>query len=854
MIPVQLTLSGFLSYRDEVTLDFRTFDLACISGANGAGKSSLLDAFTWVLFGQARKRDDSLINLHPTVTAARVVLTFEYEGNLYRVERVSPRGKTTLLEFHIQTPEGGWKPLTERTSRATQSRIEEVLRLDYDTFTNASFFLQGNADQFTQQRPGDRKQILGKILGLQIWENYRTTAVQTRKGVETSLAALDGRIQEINTELAEEPTRVVRLKELEDILQSSQKLRKSQETIIEQYHRQAANLQQQGQLVENLARQQTTSQSRLAETRALLANRQHEQAGYSAALANEPAIRAAHVAWQNLRARLAEMDRTASQFHEANTRRQAPLLEIETTRARLENERDALLLRQQSVQGTFAARPVLQAALEQARQELAAVEAQLARRTGLETTLQDQNNTLVELKSTNAVLHQQMKELKERVTTLEALESPACPVCGQPLPEGERLRLVQTLTAEGTQMAENFRANKREMEALSDAVSSIQHEIAHLGGLQEQARSLARVIDQHDSRLQTSLAEETAWQITENPRLEALQTSLAEKTYAPEAQQTLARLNAELARMGYDAAAHDVLRTQEQAAAAIENDLRTLEKAAAALDPLTREIETLAAQAAALQAESEKLAGEHAAALAHFESERANLPDLYAIEDELNRLVEQENQARMEVGAARQKVAVLETLKTRRSLLETERESLAAQIARLKSLERAFGKDGVPALLIEQALPQIEARANLILDRLSNGSMSVHFLTQRGYKDKTRDDLRETLDIQISDALGQRDYEMYSGGEAFRVNFAIRLALSEVLAQRAGARLQTLVIDEGFGSQDAIGRQRLIEAINLIRPDFAKILVITHIDELKEAFPTRIEVEKYESGSTLRLA
>ena len=85
------------------------------------------------------------------------------------------------------------------------------------------------------------------------------------------------------------------------------------------------------------------------------------------------------------------------------------------------------------------------------------------------------------------------------------------------------------------------------------------------------------------------------------------------------------------------------------------------------------------------------------------------------------------------------------------------------------------------------------------------------------------------------------------------MNFAIRLALSEVLAQRAGARLRTLVIDEGFGSQDAEGRQRLVEAINLVRPDFAKILVITHIEELKDAFPNRLEVEKTEHGSTVRV-
>jgi exonuclease SbcC len=130
--------------------------------------------------------------------------------------------------------------------------------------------------------------------------------------------------------------------------------------------------------------------------------------------------------------------------------------------------------------------------------------------------------------------------------------------------------------------------------------------------------------------------------------------------------------------------------------------------------------------------------------------------------------------------------------------------------------------------------------------------MSLHFETQAVYKDAKRADKKETLDIKISDSSGNyREYNMYSGGEAFRVNFALRLALSRVLAHRAGARLQTLVIDEGFGSQDADGRQRLIEAINQVRSDFQKILVITHLDELKDSFPARIEVEKSAAGSTV---
>lgn len=130
--------------------------------------------------------------------------------------------------------------------------------------------------------------------------------------------------------------------------------------------------------------------------------------------------------------------------------------------------------------------------------------------------------------------------------------------------------------------------------------------------------------------------------------------------------------------------------------------------------------------------------------------------------------------------------------------------------------------------------------------------MSLRFNTQARYKDTRRQDLRETLEIQISDSNGTRDYELFSGGEAFRINFAIRLAISELLAHRAGARLQTLVIDEGFGSQDAQGRQQLIEAINRVRDQFAKILIISHLDELKDAFPNRLEVEKTPQGSTVR--
>ncbi len=181
---------------------------------------------------------------------------------------------------------------------------------------------------------------------------------------------------------------------------------------------------------------------------------------------------------------------------------------------------------------------------------------------------------------------------------------------------------------------------------------------------------------------------------------------------------------------------------------------------------------------------------------------------------------------------------------------ETALRAAAEEKSVFDELSTAFGKRGIQAMIIESALPELEEEANLLLGRMTDNRMHLKIESQR---DTKKGDTIETLEIRISDELGTRSYEMFSGGEAFRVNFALRIALSRLLANRAGAPLPTLIVDEGFGTQDSSGRERLVEAINSIQDDFEKILVITHIEELKDAFPVRIEVTKTEEGSTYSL-
>jgi exonuclease SbcC len=868
-----LKLSGFLSYRDPVELDFTSFDLACISGPNGAGKSSLLDAMTWALFGQARKRDESIVNLQSK--AAEVAFAFTYEGNEYRVIRALRIGKTTTLEFQIsddgpqttdERPQAAgrgpssnvhrprsWRPLTERTLRETQARIEQVLRLDYETFVNVSFFLQGRADQFAQQPPSKRKEILGSILGLEAWEVYRERAAVRRKGVEAALAALDGRLQEIEAELAEEPQRREGLARLDQELARSSGLRKAQEAALANVKQVRAALDKQRELVRKLGEGLERVRTNLAGLEARRLKQETERRSQAALLGRASEVEAAYAVLGRARLDLEKWEQTAGRFREHESLRQPLLAEIAAEQARLEEERRRLGLDREAVEKQAAAAAGLEAELEAARRALAAAEAQAAERAGFQKQAQAAREQQAGLRAENAGLKAEMDEIKARIEKLAAADGVACPLCGQSLTPEHRKTTLQGLREEGKALGDRWRANKAAAEQLAGQIADIDARILDLAPAEAERMKLSGAAAQLSERLEAAQAASAAWAKTGAKRLAAVEKLLEAGKFASDARRKLARVDKDLAALGYDAAAHDAARRTDVQARPAEAEYRSLESARSALKPIEDELENLQSQIADQHSSIHDQQSEYDSALAALTAAEAAAPDLDSAEQTLFDLQEQENRLNQEVGAARQKVDVLDDLRSRKRKLGAEREGLGLQVGRYKSLERAFGKDGVPALLIEQALPEIELKANEILGRLSGDSMHVHFETQAKYKDEKRLDLRETLEIQVSDGAGQRDYETFSGGEAFRVNFAIRLALSEVLAGRKGARLQMLVVDEGFGSQDALGRDRLIQAINAVKADFAKILVITHLEELKDAFPTRIEVEKGENGSRVKV-
>jgi exonuclease SbcC len=628
----------------------------------------------------------------------------------------------------------------------------------------------------------------------------------------------------------------------------------AQESILENIKRNAALVEEQRKMTAMLFDGLERARSARAGLEERLAAKQADRDSYADLVHRAKEIESAYKAWQKSRKELEEWDNIASQFREYEKDR-APLLEqIAVEKARLEQGLEGLQEQAKSVEDQLLVISNLSEQIDLAKQSLAESEKRLKERENIMALVQSARERQAELKAENEGLKAEMNELKERIDSLKAAEGASCPLCGQELSPEHRMATLLQLESEGKQEGDRFRANQAESAELAQQITNYELQITKRSGAENDRVQYASEVSQLTERLDTLQALAKDWESTGKKRLKEVVKILDTGKFAIDEQKQLAKLDRQLEKLGYDVSAHDNARDAETELRTVEEEHANLKSAKEVSKQIESEIHNLKSEIKNRESEIETLEADYEAAQANLAAAEAGAPDLDEAERELFRLREAENKTRSELGGAQQRVDVLEVQRTRRQAFDKACEELQKQIARHRTLERAFGKDGVPALLIEQALPQIEDKANELLDRLSDGQMSIRFATQIEYKDKRRDDLRETLEIQISDTAGIRNYEMYSGGEAFRVNFAIRLALSKILAQRKGARLQTLVVDEGFGSQDTQGRQRLIEAINLVKNDFAKILVITHLDELKDAFPTRIEVEKTERGSTIQVS
>ena len=718
MIPISLQVKNFLSYRDNVPrLNLDGIHVACLSGDNGHGKSALLDAMTWALWGSARSRSQEEL-IFQGETEMSVDLEFRVDSERYRVSRryAKPKGGrqgSSMLDFFQLMSDGTYLPIVGNSIRETESKIRNLLHMDYETFTSTAFLLQGKSDLFTTSTPSKRKELLGEVLGLEWYDKLSEKARLLTRQKDSEASSTRFEIENIDSDLSNQ-------NDFESRLQAA----KRETGILD----------------------------------VKISDLEGKIEIYFTELQKQNRIRI-------------ELDRLGDE-------QKRMLSEISSREANVKSQsKNVYDLTQKSN------------AIGVLENQLTSAEMDLEKTTFLPEEISEERenvnrllSNVISIKEINTNLKNEMEDLRIKVDLLwdqtkSGDGNPDCPLCGEELGDEGCRRLAESYELEGKEKASQHRENDRIVKQTEKQVAVMQKKLSNK---EENYFSNRRLAEADRDNL-----------------FKELESARVSKEMVEQVQMSLEN---ERTLMEYS-----IGRLKE-----IQTDLNELDFDLTTSDEMNKSYE---------QAKME---------LGGFRTQREQtLHNVGAIQGNLDRLKDL-TQIRAD------KMKGLEETANEKGLYE--------------QLSIAFGKGGIQALIIEQAIPELENGADEILGRITDYRMSLKLETQR--ESRSGGDPRETLDIKISDELGTRSYETYSGGEAFRINFALRISLSKLLAHRSGAPLPTLFIDEGFGTQDADGLDKLIDAIKAIQDDFQKIIVITHIDNLKEAFESHIEVVKTSNGST----
>ncbi len=885
MIPRRLQLKNFLSYGSAVqTLDFGNHRLICLSGKNGHGKSALLDAITWVLWGQARKvgatskADQGLLRLGEV--EMMVCFDFAFGNHTYRVRRDFSQkyGKPhTHLEFGMLDADEHFISLTDKTLRATQEKIEKTLGLDFDTFINSSFLRQGGSNEFSKKSAKERKEILSTILGLHTYDKARATVLEESKECAAQklhteklkelcaqeyahLATVPQEIADVTSALAllaHQETSCTQ--EREHLLKKKTELASQQETSkllaasLEHHH--AQEMTQKVHLQELVQQWKTTHRALLAATDQQAVQKEYETVARTVqqlqdTLQKQIALKETVL---NKKEKVTAL-KTAleTEHHKQIHAQQLNLERVTTTLTTLTTQLSHIHTQQESARATYT--KAVHAVAEQ-RKNLPA-DILLSEKQDIVKQFEQRKALYQQWISQGNSVNAELKQIAQKQMLSQDSANPCCPLCEQNLSQSRKRFLHKKFTDHSQQLTHRFNRIKKGLETLKGALHT-QHThlqtVDLLETLVRQESQLKELLDTLTAQYQELLHQETtarkeqdavkqtvaqllshSQKILENDHayqaahkeLTETETALLACAYNPEhhkqAVARLEQLTAHKELFAQSFAQKTVQKERQQTIHSMCVGLKQLRKTQVALTTQLQPYQTLSTQYAQLVTQEAEIAARHNA---------------YLTEKEL----------------LLQKKGQLETLSTQRVTLEKQEkehtaalQTLTTQMYDLQIIAQAFGKDGIQALLIEDAIPEIEQEANTLLARLTDNQASI---TIESLRDLKKGGARETLDINISDATGIRPYEMFSGGEAFRIDFALRIAISKLLARRAGTSLQTLIIDEGFGSQDEDGLQRMMDALYAIQEDFEKILIVSHLPSMKEQFPVHFHIHKDPQGS-----
>ncbi|MBM3925564.1 MAG: SMC family ATPase [SAR202 cluster bacterium] len=855
MIPTKLTLENFLSYKGpQPPLDFTGIHVACLSGANGHGKSALLDAVTWALWGEARSKFDDYL-IHFGQDHMSVELEFQARGGGYKVirrrSRTARRG-SGKSDLQLQISAGdAFTPITGDSIAQTQAKIEQLIGMDYKTFINSSFLIQGRADEFTNKPPGERKEVLAKVLGLDRFDEMQERSRQRAQEHDRQAAEIEAALAYLTQEAAHKDEYQQSLAVVNADLQTLASAIDAATLEADALRREVMDLEQKARQAQDLEARLPGLQSELQHFLAEIRQQEARISGYRALVTNQDTIQAGFAEYQSLLKQYEAMDSARRHYDTLNNKAVSLKQAIAQAKARLE-EREKFLKQRltRELEPKAQARPAIEARIIQAKatmDSLGTEEAAIAQeRTRLQAVAVHLGQAAAELES----LAVEGKELRSKLNVLQASPLTAqCPLCNTPLGQDRCRDLIGSYKTEIDRKLADYRTKDSQLKELKAEKAKMDREIPQRDAtLKQRQQQTQRQIATLEKELQES-SHAAAEAETLRAESKTVKAELASESHAPQQRQELAAVEAQVAGLTYSPEGHSKLFRQVQD---YQPYIQKHAKLSEALEALPREEASLW-RSKSLVEQRRKEQSQIGETVAHLRTQAAGLAGrkqkLLAVDSQLQESRSKQQSLLASKGGLEDRLRKVEEAERQAAHKRPQAAGLRDEQSVYSELSQAFGKKGVQALLIETVLPYIEEYANELLRRMSDGRMNVKLETQQELKSR-RGEFTETLEIKISDELGPRSYEMFSGGEAFRINLALRIALSKALAHRSGAPLPTLFIDEGFGTQDATGRERILDVIHAIEPDFQRIIVITHLDDLKEAFPVRIEVEKRNGAST----
>ena len=856
MIPINLAIKNFMCYRENVPiLDLEPIHVACLSGNNGHGKTAIFDAITWVLWGQSRSRTQDALVYQGQLDMS-VDMVFLARGQKYRVSRRYSRSSTgrpgtTILELQLDST-GSVTPLTGGVMRETQQKINALINMDYDTFVNTAFLRQGDADRFTTSTPSERKEILSEVLDLSYYQRLEDLAKQRSRHAQTKIISKDTEISwrnheiDLHSELEENLHNINT--SVETVISDSDHQRK----IVENLHSSVATLRRKKEELQTIVTGISSKQREVQLLDIQVTEYSDQIQEYETFTSQEDVIRQGHKQYLESRAEQERLNTALDQKTQLDTKKLMLEKEIEMQKERL-SIRAAELNRRISDELEPQASSLELISIE--IQKTDAEETALAKKHDSIDDLRQQSqqisDTIRDREKENELLRLSMVDTRKKFDMLDQ-DGSLCPICNQAVgPEGKQ-HLRNEFEATGRHNKKIFNSNTEKITALSKNNSHIVKQLTvENEKLVLERQKLANI----RASLQKSYSDATNAKVeiaNIDSDLQKIEHSIKTGNFSHNEKNLMVETTAALDELKYDPEFHHQIREDERRLYPYAEQHRKLIEG---LERLPKTYESLARTNEMLSLRKEEIA-QNAQRSEALEKDLMSLEsteqNLSVAETLLIKLDSNTKDLLRQQAVLEQQTKRLEILKQEIGVYSVERKGLADQQAVYDELAIAFGNNGIQSLIIETSIPQLESDANAVLLHLTENRMSLKLQLTAGRKSRGGR-ASEELDIKVADEVGTRSYETYSGGEAFRINFAIRIALSKLLARRAGAPLQTLFIDEGFGSQDSEGQERLIEAIESIKDDFHKIIVITHIERIKEAFPIRIDVVKTESGSTFNI-